>query len=131
MDRQRIGTGTRWEESFGYSRAVRVGDHVFVAGTLATDDHGNIVEPTSAYAQAMHIFRKIERAMTGLGASLDDVVRTRMYVINISHDSEVGRAHQDMVGHVRPVATMIEVKGLAAPDALVEIEVDAIIGASR
>lgn len=125
-ERRRVATGTIWEQRVGYSRAIEAGGMIFVAGTVAADERGEIVHPQSAYRQTEFILRKIERALTELGSSLDDVVRTRIFVVNMNDQDEVGRAHAECVGHARPACTMVAVKGLADPTALVEIEADAV-----
>lgn len=125
--RLRISSGARWESIVGYSRAVRVGPHVYVAGTTATDETGAVVGPGDPYAQTMHILRKVQGAMMLAGAMMEDVVRTRMYVTDIARWEEVGRAHGEFFRVVRPAATMVEVKALIDPAMLVEIEVEAYV----
>jgi len=126
MERTQVGSGAPWEAIVGYSRAVRVGQQVFVAGTTATDATGAVVGVT-AYEQARQALRNIESALERCGARMADVVRTRMYVANIDDWEEIGRAHGEVFGAIRPAATMVEVKRLIDPAMLVEIEVDAII----
>lgn len=125
--RKDISSGTRWEAAVGYSRAVRAGPHVWVAGTTAVDAGGRIVGEEDAYAQAAFILQKIERALREAGAEMRDVVRTRMYLVSLEDEEAVGRAHAEMFRDIRPAATMIRVAGLVDPRLLVEIEAEAYI----
>ena len=125
QDRQNISSGAKWEDIVGYSRAVRVGSRVYLTGTTATDEHGNIVGENDAYKQTVQIIHNIERALKQAGATLENVVRTRMFVTDISRWKEYGQAHREFFGGIRPCATMVEVSALIDPGMLIEIEVEA------
>jgi len=125
--KQHYFSGTKWEPIVGYSRAIRVGNQVFVTGTTATNEDGDIVGVGDAYSQTVQVIRNIEKALNALGAELKDVVRTRMFVTDIARWEEFGRAHGEFFREVSPCATMVEVRRLIDDRMLIEIEVDAVI----
>ena len=127
MKKQLISTGSKWEPIIGYSRAVKVGNHVAVSGTTASGEDGNLVGVGDIYAQTAQCLRNISKALEQAGSSLNDVVRTRIYTTDISQWEEIGRAHGEVFGEIRPATAMVEVSRLISPDMLVEIEADAII----
>ena len=127
MSRQNYSTNSPWEPIVGYSRAVRVGNQVFVTGTTAIGPDGKLVGAGDAYAQTAQILRNIEAVLIRAGAAMRDVVRTRIFVTDISRWQEIGRSHREFFGDIRPCATMVEVRRLIDPEMLVEIEVDAVV----
>ena len=126
-ERQNISSGAPWESIVGYSRAVRMGNTIWTAGTTATDDNGQVVGVGDPHAQTLQVFKNIERALEKGGATLSDVVSTRIYVKDISQWEAIGKAHGEVFGEVRPAATMVEISNLIDPDMLVEIEAIAVI----
>ncbi len=125
--RSKVSSGAPWEKTVGYSRAVRVGNTIHVSGTTALDDNGDLVGRGDAGAQTRRIFEIISAALSQAGSGLADVVRTRMYVTDISRWEEIGRAHGEFMGDVQPASTMVEVSSLIDPEMLVEIEVEALV----
>jgi len=128
MERRNISGGSEWEPVVGYSRAVRVGDRVFVAGTAPAAEGGGVHAPGDAYAQTRRCLEIILKALGEAGASAADVVRTRMFVTDISRWQEYGRAHGEVFGEIRPATTMVEVRALIEPEMLIEIEAEAVVG---
>ena len=128
VNRRTVTTDTEWEPRVGYSRAVRVGDRICVSGTTATDDAGEAVAVDDPYGQARHAMENAVAAVEATGGEVEDVIRTRMYVVDIDDWEDVGRAHAEVFGDVRPATTMVEVSRLIDPDLLVEVEVEAVVG---
>jgi enamine deaminase RidA (YjgF/YER057c/UK114 family) len=127
MERTNYSSGAKWEDIVGYSRAVKMGNTIEVTGTVAVDENNNLVGDDNAYEQARFVIQKIESVLKKAGASLKDVVRTRMFVTDISRWEEYGRAHGEFFKDIKPCTSMIEIKGLIAPEYLIEIEATAII----
>jgi enamine deaminase RidA (YjgF/YER057c/UK114 family) len=126
-NRTNISSGAKWEDIVGYSRLVKVGNQIYITGTVAIDDQGNVIGEDSAYEQTKYIIQKVERILEKVGAKLEDVVRTRMFVTDISRWEEYGRAHGEFFGKIKPATTMVEVSKLIDERFLIEIEFEAIL----
>ena len=127
MNRQQVSSGTPWEDQNAYSRIVKVGPFIYVSGTTASDTSGTIQHPSDVYGQAVYILRKVEKALNSVGATLDHVVRTTVYLTDMDQFPQAAKAHKEFFDTVRPANTLVEVSRLATPDMLVEITVDAVI----
>ena len=127
MERKNISSNTVWENSVGYSRAVKVGNQVFVSGTTSTDESGIVAGVKNPYAQTLQSLKNIEKVLKQLGGGLEHVVRTRIFVVNIAHSETIAKAHNEMFSKIRPACTMVQIQKLISPDMLVEIEADAVI----
>lgn len=127
MERQNLSSNTVWENSVGYSRAVRVGNLIFVSGTTSTDENGIVSGAKNPYAQTLQSLKNIEKALQQVGASLEHVVRTRIFVTNMAQSDTIGKAHNEVFSKIRPASTMVQIQRLISPDMLVEIEADAVI----
>ncbi|MGN6623929.1 MAG: RidA family protein [Candidatus Nitrosocosmicus sp.] len=127
MIRKKISTKTKWESEFGYSRAVCVENHIYISGTTSTDENGNIVGKNDIYLQTIQIFKKIQSILQGLESDLKDIVRIRIYIVDMDNWREVAKAHLELFNEIRPTCSIIEVNRLIDPDLLIEIEVDAFI----
>ncbi len=128
MKRMNLNTDAKWESIVGYSRAVRVGSQIYISGTTSVNENGQIIGEGDPYVQTVQILKKIEKVLSRAGATLNDVVRTRIYVTNIDNWNIIGRAHVKFFENIRPAATMVEVKRLIQPELLVEIEAEAVVG---
>ena len=128
MDRINYSSGAKWEDIVGYSRAVRMGNIIEITGTVALDEHNHVIGENDAYAQSKFIIQKIEKILKKAGAGLEHVIRTRMFVTDISRWEEYGKAHGEFFGQIKPCTTMVEVKALIQPEFLIEIEATAIVG---